>query len=418
MREQTIWRDRNLLRFKGPSTNTVRNRAAGIALAVVSLAFAPLPAIAKYASIVVDAHDGRVVHAENADTRNFPASLTKIMTLYMVFDALDNGSLKLNQRLVASARAAGQPPSKLGLAKGNTITVEEAIKALVTKSANDVATVVAEAIGGSEIAFARKMTTRARTIGMTKTTFRNASGLPNRGQLSTARDMAVLARSMLKTFPHHYHYFSLAAFTYGKQTYSNHNNLLGHYEGTDGIKTGYIRASGFNLVASAERKGTRLIGVVFGGKTQRSRDLHMKTLLNRSWEKAGRRLFASAQPEPKPRPPLGMGPTLEPMKDLALMQPGGRAGTGNWAIQVGAYGAFGTAHTAASSAAIRLQDLPPGASIAVTPHRSQGAVMYRARLTGFNEQAAREQCRRLRRQGNSCVLVTPGGTVQLAGLAN
>lgn len=396
--------------------SAVWRAAAAAALTVALLVGAAVPAVAKYASIVVDAYDGRVVYAANADTRNHPASLTKIMTLFMVFDALDKGTLKLDQRLTVSARAAGQAPSKLDLAPGDTIAVEDAIKALVTKSANDVATAVAEALGGTEAAFARDMTARAHAIGMTSTTFRNASGLPDRSQLSTARDMATLARAMLETFPHHYHYFSLANFDYGSRTYGNHNNLLGSYDGVDGIKTGYIRASGFNLVASAERDGTRLIGVVFGGKTARARDLHMQSLLNSSWAKAKSRLFAAAQPAPKPEPPVGMGPTLEPLKDLAMQQPGGAAGGGSWSIQVGAFGAFGAAHNAASTAAIRLHNLPPGAAIDVTPYRAQGSVVYRARLTGFSETTAREQCALLRRQGNACALVTPNGVVQLAGL--
>ena len=396
-------------------------KTATAVIAAVLLAFATVPAHAKYASIVVDAYNGRVVHADNADTRNYPASLTKIMTLFMVFEALDNGSLTLDWRMPVSARAAGQPPSKLDLAAGDTITVDDAIKALVTKSANDVATVVAEALGGTEIEFARRMTDRAHALGMANTTFRNASGLPNKYQLSTARDMAILARAMLETFPHHYHFFSLENFTHNGRTYSNHNNLLGRYDGTDGIKTGYIRASGFNLVASAERNGTRLIGVVFGGKTQRSRDLHMQDLLNQSWDKASSRLYAGAQPEPKPEPPVGMGPVLEPLKDLALLQPGSGSqapGSGNWAIQVGAYSAFGAAHAAASTAAIRLSNLPAGASVSVTPYRSQGTVVYRARLTGFDERSARAQCQQLRRQGNACALVTPGGIVQLAGIGS
>ncbi|MEK9661476.1 MAG: D-alanyl-D-alanine carboxypeptidase [Alphaproteobacteria bacterium] len=376
----------------------------------------PLPAAAKYASIVVDAYDGRVVHATNADTRNYPASLTKIMTLFMIFEALDEGTLKIDQKLPVSARAAGQAPSKLGLTKDSTITVDNAIKALVTKSANDVATVVAEALGGTEIAFAQAMTAKARSIGMSRTTFRNASGLPNRGQLSTARDMAMLARTMLENFPHHYHYFSIKSFTYGKRTYDNHNKLLGRYDGADGIKTGYIRASGFNLVASVERDGTRLIGVVFGGKTQRSRDLHMASLLNKSWDKASSRAFAAARPQPKPQPPVGMGPTLEPARELALLQPGG--GSGAWAIQVGAFSAFGTAHAAASTAVNRLASLPATTAIEITPLRTRGTVVYRARLTGIDELSARTQCRQVRRQGNSGAIVTPTGLEQLAGLAN
>jgi D-alanyl-D-alanine carboxypeptidase len=260
------------------------------------------------------------------------------------------------------------------------------------------------------------MTRRAHELGMNDTTFRNASGLPNRGQLSTARDMATLARAMIETFPHHYHFFSIDSFSFKDHVHKNHNNLLGNYEGADGIKTGYIRASGFNLVASVARNGTRLIGVVFGGKTARSRDVHMASLLNKSWDKATALSFAGAQPLPKPQAPFTETVALEPADAPANFELPEREG--GWAIQIGAFSAFGTAHAAARSAASRLRNLPGNASIEITPYRSRGSVVYRARLTGFDELTARAQCRELRRQGNACALVTPGGTVQLAGLAN
>ena len=232
----------------------------------------PSQATARYASMVVDAESGQVLHAVNADTRNYPASLTKMMTLFLVFDALEKGTLRLDQPLPVSKRAAGMPPSKLGLKQGQTITVEDAILALVTKSANDVAVVIAEALGGQETTFAKMMTERAQELGMSRTTFRNASGLPNRGQKSTARDMVRLAQALMEDHDKYYHYFSTQSFTYQGRTYRNHNRLLKGYKGTDGIKTGYIRASGFNLVSSVERDGRRVIAVVFGGKTSRSRD--------------------------------------------------------------------------------------------------------------------------------------------------
>ena len=244
------------------------------------------PAQAKYAAYVVDTETGDVLYSINQHTRNYPASLTKIMTLYMTFEALDQGKVKLGDRIKVSKRAAGQPPSKLGLKRGSTIKLEHAILALVTKSANDAATALAEHLGGTEIKFARKMTKRAHKLGMTRTNFANASGLPNRAQLSTAHDMAVLGQRISEDFPHYYHYFSRKNFSYGGKKYKNHNGLLGQYKGTDGIKTGYIRASGFNLVASVEREGRRLIGVVFGGKTGKSRDRHMRKILDKSFAKA------------------------------------------------------------------------------------------------------------------------------------
>ena len=223
-------------------------------------------ALAGYASIVVDAETGAVLSEQNADQRNYPASLTKMMTLYMVFDALERRQLALKQPIAVSRRAAGQAPSRLGLKAGQTITVEQAILALVTKSANDAATAVAEAIGGTELRFAEIMTRRARAIGMTSTTFRNASGLPDSRQVTTARDMATLSRALWRDFPQYYPYFSRERFTYRGRVIANHNNLLRSYAGADGIKTGYIRASGYNLAASAVRDGRRVIGVVLGGK--------------------------------------------------------------------------------------------------------------------------------------------------------
>ncbi|PPR28402.1 MAG: D-alanyl-D-alanine carboxypeptidase DacF [Alphaproteobacteria bacterium MarineAlpha10_Bin1] len=206
---------------------------------------------AGYASIVLDGDTGEVLRSRNADTRNYPASLTKMMTLYMLFEELDGGRMQMNTKMSVSKRAAGQPASKLGLKRGTTITVRHAIMALATKSANDVATVIAEAIGGTEWEFAAAMTNRARSLGMKRTRFRNASGLPNRKQLSSARDMGVLAMAILRDFPHYYHYFSADKITFKGKTHRTHNNLLNRYPGMDGMKTGYIRASGFNLVASA-----------------------------------------------------------------------------------------------------------------------------------------------------------------------
>src|SRR3546814_155343 len=211
---------------------------------------APADAAAKYAALVLDADTGTVLFERHAGAQRHPASLTKIMTLYMLFDAIEDGKLSLKDRLKVSAHASRQQPSKLGLRPGETIRVEDAIRALVTKSANDVAVVVAEALGGTEAKFARRMTERAHRLGMRSTTFRNASGLHHPAQVTTAYDMAMLALAVRRDFPTEYEYFSTASFTWKGHQYHNHNKLLGHYEGTDGIKTGYIGASGFNLVAS------------------------------------------------------------------------------------------------------------------------------------------------------------------------
>lgn len=240
----------------------------------------------KFAAVTVDARTGKLLFAENADSIRHPASLTKIMTLYILFQELERGRLTLNSPIRISARAAGMAPSKLGVRAGNSITVETAIRALVVKSANDVAAAVAENISGSESAFAQRMTRTARDIGMSKTTFLNASGLPNPKQVTTARDMATLGLRVMRDFPQYYPYFRAQSFVFAGRTIRGHNRLLGSYDGTDGIKTGYINASGFNLVSSVRRGEKRLVGVVMGGRTGASRDAYMKSMLTKYFPKA------------------------------------------------------------------------------------------------------------------------------------
>ena len=240
----------------------------------------------KFAAITVDARNGKVLYAENADAIRHPASLTKMMTLYVLFQDLANGKLSLDSPIRMSARAAGMAPSKLGVKPGNSITVEIAIKALVVKSANDVAAAVAENLAGNEKAFADRMTRTARAIGMSRTTFANASGLPNPRQVTTARDMATLGLRLQRDFPQYYPYFRSRSFVFAGRTINGHNRLLGSYEGTDGIKTGYINASGFNLVSSVRRGDKRLVGVVLGGRTGASRDAYMKQMLTQNFGKA------------------------------------------------------------------------------------------------------------------------------------
>ncbi len=238
------------------------------------------PAEAKFASLVMDAKTGAVLEEYNADARNYPASLTKMMTLYLTFEALNAGRLKTAQRLGVSRMAAAQRPSRIDLVPGQTVTVEEAILAVAVKSANDAAVVLAENIAGSEPRFAQIMTQKARELGMSATTFRNASGLPNPGQVTTARDMATLARALIRDYPQYYHYFNVREFDFDGVAIPTHNHLLVRYDGADGIKTGYIHASGYNLVTSAVRDGRRLIGVVLGGRTSTMRDHSMMHLLD------------------------------------------------------------------------------------------------------------------------------------------
>ena len=266
---------------------------------------------AKYAAFVYDANKGKVLFSRNADKYRYPASLTKIMTLYLVYDAIDAGKITLNSKLKVSKRAASMPPSKLYLKVGGHIRVKDAILALVTKSANDVASTIAENLGGTESNFAAMMTRKARSLGMTKTTFANASGLPNTKQRTTARDMARLGLSIRKKHPRSFRYFATRSFKYGKRSYRNHNRLLGRVRGVNGIKTGYIRASGYNLVTNVETRGRHMVAVVMGGRSGRARNAHMTTLINRYISKASRKNYK------KKRTPLLIAANKAPSPVLA-----------------------------------------------------------------------------------------------------
>ena len=274
-------------RFAALSTSAFQLLALiGIAVALGS---APAAANPKYAGIVIDAKTGKTLYAHDADELRYPASLTKMMTLYLTFEALERGALKLNTRIKFSANAAKEPPTKLGVGVGKSITVEQVIYSLVTKSANDASTAIAEHLGGSESKFASMMTAKARSLGMSRTTFRNAHGLPNSGQVSTARDMAKLGIALREHFPRQYKYFSTRSFTFGKTRMGNHNRLLGVVRGVDGIKTGYTRASGFNLVSSVVDRDRSIVAVVMGGTTGASRNAQMKDLIARYLPKASTR---------------------------------------------------------------------------------------------------------------------------------
>ena len=247
-----------------------------------------------FSSIIVDGNSGATLSANNPDASRHPASLTKIMTLYLLFERLDAGKMKLDTEMDVSAHASEQAPTKLGLRPGQSIRVEDAIKGLVTRSANDAAVVIAEAIGGDEGDFARQMTRKARALGMTRTVYRNASGLPDDNQVTTARDQSTLGRAIQDHFPRYYRYFSTVAFNYRGHSIRNHNRLLGNVEGVDGIKTGYTRASGFNLVTSMRRGNRHLVGVVMGGRSGGSRDATMRSLLTENLEKAATKRTVAA----------------------------------------------------------------------------------------------------------------------------
>jgi D-alanyl-D-alanine carboxypeptidase len=429
--------------------------AAAAAALLFVMAGMPAAAARTYAAIVIDADSGEVLSSEKADTKAYPASLTKMMTLYLTFDALDAGRIRLDTQMRVSARAAAQPPTKLGLRAGTSIKVEDAILGLVTKSANDAAMVLAEALGGNQAAFAARMTRKARDLGMTRTVFRNPHGLPDPAQVTTARDMARLGRALIRDHARHYHYFSRSAFTYRGVRHNNHNRLMTRYMGMDGLKTGYTRASGFNLAASAVRDGRRLIAVVLGGQTAGWRDNRMEGLLDAAFRKAGpasrptrdlRMAALTAQAAPLPnRKPAGNGPLAavaaltEPEADAAALNAGGigqlaqrladgarefspistaeaavmpaplppsRSG-GSWSIQIGAFSDDDASRRALGLAVGRMPDLLGGATPQSVAVRSSGRTLYRARLGGLDEETARSVCTRMERSGQDCMPLPP-----------
>jgi D-alanyl-D-alanine carboxypeptidase len=425
------------------------------------------PALAIDASIVIDANTDTVISQENADRLLHPASMSKLMTLYLTFEALEQGRITLQRTLPVSAHAESMSPTKLGLVAGQSIRIEDAILSLVTLSANDSAVVLAEALGGSEDRFGQLMTRKAHQLGMVNTNFRNSNGLPDPAQISTARDMAILCRALIRRFPQYYHYFSVREFTYNGVDYANHNHLMSRYEGMDGLKTGLTNASGFNLAASAVRNGRRLIAVVYGGVSAAQRDDYMADLLDDGFRRAGMVAMTTAPPPPVPgrKPAEGAAPEPATMAQAsesppppqflpALHPPGGDAiaaaarGQGDadegtatqpvrperrlamatppahpatklavrerqegWSIQVGAYATRKATEEAIAAAVRRAPALLRRATavIAELPQKigpKKTVMVYRARLTGLESTEAHKACRLL----SHCLTVAPGAS--------
>ncbi|MSO65154.1 MAG: D-alanyl-D-alanine carboxypeptidase [Alphaproteobacteria bacterium] len=392
---------------------------SGAAL-VVALLFLAAPALARYSALVVDAQTGRILIDEGADEIRYPASLTKLMTLYLVFDALDSGQLKLRQALPVSMHAAQQAPSKLGLVAGSTITVEEAILAVVTKSANDAAVVLAEAIGGDEDDFAETMTDRARDLGMRTTIFRNASGLPNPKQVTTARDMVGLGLAMLRNHQAHYHYFSSRSFNFRGQWLTTHNRMLDSYPGTDGMKTGFIQASGFNIVTSVERGGRRLVGTMFGGDTANARDRHMAALFDEGYDllyaaapmRTSTTYQAAARQEGHPTKASLRHAAYQPTAGTekrgshgrrAAEKPQPRTPSAGWGIQLGAFRAADAAYAHLTKVGKLAANVLDGTKGFVDPIKTKGKTVYRARIVGLTEQRAAAACKSLGRRQIDCI---------------
>jgi D-alanyl-D-alanine carboxypeptidase len=405
----------------------------------------------RYAAFVVDEESGVVLHSRRSDATRFPASLTKMMTLYMLFQALEEGEIGLHDRIRVSANAASAVPSRLGVPAGESIPVETAIRALTIKSANDVAVAVGERLGGGESRFAELMTEQARELGLTGTTFRNASGLPDRRQVTTAQDMARLAIALHRDFPQYFSYFNEESFTYNGRTYRNHNTLVGRVEGVDGLKTGYIRASGFNVVVSAERGEHRLVAVVMGGPSAASRDAHAEELIEAAFATLERRedsrLFAALS-SPRISPvrqqeliaidvaalhlaeptELGSGQAAPPVRvvladedEMADRPAAAPAETrpapaataepsllrGLWAVQVGAYNSADRAHEQlgrVTGFSLALDAAQPAARAVDI----DGDRLWRARFEALTETEARRACSDLAARREACFAVAPG----------
>ncbi|MDE2229272.1 MAG: D-alanyl-D-alanine carboxypeptidase [Alphaproteobacteria bacterium] len=378
-------------------------------------------------SIIIDAQTGKVLSEHDADRPDYPASLTKMMTLYLTFGALEQGKVSLNDLFTVSLHASRQVPSKLGLRPNERISLRDLILAIVTHSANDAAVTIAENLAGSESAFAQRMTATAHALGMTATTFRNASGLPSPPNISTARDLATLARALWRDYPKEYRFFATEQFTFNGAVYETHNHLMESFAGMDGIKTGYIHASGFNLAASAVRNGRRLIGVIMGGSSAHARDLQMANLLDDG--------FAGINPVDTTIRTAssddGTGNTLatRAASTIAALSPVGRAEAAvparartaklghharrkpeaahAWAIQVGAFSKPEAAERAGAIALTRLR-LKGKTAHVLPPGPADKEPLYRARIAGFSHTQAERACRSLRAKlGHKLCAVIP-----------
>ena len=345
--------------------------------------FTTSESFAKKAAIVIDFDTKEVLFEVNANTKNYPASLTKIMTLYILFDRLEKNQITNQTKLKVSRIAASRSPSKLYLEEGSTIKVEDAIMALIIKSANDVATVVAENISGTEKEFAKLMTSYARNLGMTNTTFKNASGLPNRAQLTTARDISILSHALISNFPEQYKLFNTQKFTYKGKTYKTHNKLMLSYEGADGIKTGYIRASGFQLAFSAVRNNKRLIGVIFGGDTGSQRNKSLKIIIDKE--------FAE----------LGMS---KKEKKTMVKKETKKTNPNSYSIVVGTFKYRNSAEKQLKLIKSKYPKTTTAKKSNIVLIKVSGKQLYESRFENFSKKEAYTACRRLKKYNRDCFI--------------
>ncbi len=373
-------------------------------VALAALLVASVAKAGVHASIVLEAQTGRVLESRHANELAYPASLAKLMTLYLVFQELDRGALKLHQKLRVSPHAAAQPPTKLWLRPGGSISVKSAILAITTRSANDAAVVLAEAVAGSESHFAHLMTRAGRRLGMIRTTFRNASGLPNPHQRTTARDMATLALAIIRKFPQYYHFFSVRSFVFkGKRIYG-HDHLLGRYRGADGLKTGYTRASGYNLVTSCVRHGRRLVGVVMGGRSIATRDNLMIALLNRAYSRRDRRMLADRRISAKPHT-VHVTDNDGKIERVSL-ETANSAPSRGWAVQIGhGFSSPSRVRHALASAIHTVPAILKHARALVIKLHGSHRRRYRARFSELSNHMARSVCLTLRRKKFTCTVM-------------
>ncbi len=401
---------------------------------------------AGYSDMIIDANSGAVLHATNIDEPRFPASLAKMMTLYIVFDMIEKHRLSLDTKLVISAYDASAQPTKLGLKEGESIVLSDAIKAIVTASANDVARAIAENLAGDEEKFAKYMTWQAHKLGMKHTTFRNASGLPDSEQTTTARDYVTLSLHLYDDFPEHFKVFKTAYFNYGRARYRNHNGLLFNFQGSDGIKTGYTRVSGFNLAASVHRGGKHVIGVIFGGRSVGDRNQRMRALLTAGLAKGSTQrtrippkvepqVAANALAKPKPVavaavvkpkakdtlgaliaktvPKAAAEPTpAEPSDTPAAQDPAQTADSspeinapGPFHVQIGAYPSDGEARLKLGAALGSAKTVLAGHTPVSIVYNASSKVWYRARFAGFERPAADQTCATLKAKHFECIVM-------------
>lgn len=415
-------------------------------------AWTPNPSVSgREAYLIVDAASGRELGADRADELRHPASLTKLMTIYLTFAALDSGRLSLGDAMPVSVSAMNAPPTKMGMQPGGTVNVRDAVMALVTRSANDAAVLLAESMAGSEDAFARLMTQKAHQLGMNSTVFRNASGLPNSEQVTTSRDMAKLAYALMRDFPHYYGIFSVQSYSYRGRILENHNRMLGSYDGADGLKTGYTAASGFNLVMSATRDNRRLIGVVMGGNSAAGRDRYMAALMDRGFAMAQSMQLAAWAPLRRPasarytaahfdpssgfaevyRPPAAtnVAPRQVSPRYAGFVAPAAAApattpafaaapatvvsaappsptidalAVGSWVIQVGSFSDQRAAQLALGRASAALPDIARAASAMVDEVQMASRTFHRARLANLTQEQAVDGCKRLEKRKIYC----------------